>query len=88
MREQGRPGGGRSVGEGAEAGQQRKCARESGGEGAEAGQYRKCAREGGGRSMGEGTGAGQHRKCAREGGRCRWVPQASAEEGMEARNGL
>lgn len=36
MREPGRPGGDRSVGEGSEAGQHRKCAREAG-EGAEAG---------------------------------------------------
>lgn len=37
---------------------------------------------------GGGTEAGQHRKCATEDEGCRWVPKASAEEGMEARNGL
>lgn len=71
MREPGRPGGGRSVGEGGGAGQHRKCARESGGEGAEAGQHRECAREGRGAGVGVWVrvgGAGKHRKCAREGG--------------------
>ena len=48
--------------------------------------YRKCAREsaGGGGAQRQGsTGAVQRRVRG-----CRWVPKASAEEGMEARNGL
>ena len=67
MREPGRPGGERSVGEGGGAGQHRECARESGG---------------GAQRQGS-TGAVQRRVRG-----CRWVPKASAEEGMEARNGL
>lgn len=66
MREPGRPGGDRSVGEGSEAGQHRKCAREAG----------------------AGRGGRIAQEVCKGGGGCRWVPEASAEEGMEARNGL
>lgn len=61
-------------------------------QGGQGGRVGVWVRVGGGESTGSAREVGHrgraHRKCATEDEGCRWVPKASAEEGMEARNGL